>query len=302
MSAARVRRARGFTLVEMIVAIVVLGILGAIVAVFIRMPIQGYTDSVGRAELTDQADLALRRIARDLRLALPNSIRVSADGSAIEFLITKTGGRYLAADDGVTGAPVLDFLNGANKSFTVLGALGSFSRAAVGDYVVVYNLGQGMAPSDAYQYGQPDTNIARISALGQQAISTLDPDPSHTFPVITLENNPFAAQSTPMPSPTSRFQVVSGPVSYYCAAEADGSLTLWRAWGYAISATQNVPPAGSVQKAPIATRLANCSVFSYGSPATQRSGLALLTLELLARNQSDSPVRLVHQVHVDNTP
>jgi MSHA biogenesis protein MshO len=299
MSRLAPRRMGGFTLVEAIVVIVVLGILGGIVAVFIRMPMQGYADAVGRAEVTDQADLALRRMARDLRLALPNSIRVSADRSAVEFMETTTGGRYLAAEDGVDSAPVLDFLDASKKEFTVLGALQSFSRAAPGDYVVVYNLGEGMQPSDAWRYGQADTNIARIAAIEQRVIAAIDPaQPSY---VVTLESNPFAAQSTPMPSPNQRFQVVSGPVSYYCAPEADGSLTLWRAWGYAIAATQAVPPAGG-QRARLATRLANCAIFDYGSPETQRSGLVLLTLELKARKDADPAIRLVHQVHVDNTP
>jgi MSHA biogenesis protein MshO len=70
------RRAAGFTLIEAIIAIVITGILGSVVAVFINRPIQGYFDSVRRAELTDQADVALRRISRDIRLALPNSLRV----------------------------------------------------------------------------------------------------------------------------------------------------------------------------------------------------------------------------------
>jgi MSHA biogenesis protein MshO len=82
----------GFTLIEAIMVIVITGILAGVVAVFITRPVQGYVDSVRRAELTDVADVALRRIGRDVRLALPNSLRVSGN-SCIEFIMTKGGGR-----------------------------------------------------------------------------------------------------------------------------------------------------------------------------------------------------------------
>ena len=60
---------RGFTLVEAIVTIVLTGILVATAAVFIRAPVQGYIDVARRADLTDTADYALRRIGRELRQA-----------------------------------------------------------------------------------------------------------------------------------------------------------------------------------------------------------------------------------------
>src|SRR5699024_3808677 len=86
---------RGLTLIEAIIVMVITGIIAAVVAVFIRAPVQGYVDSVQRAELSDVADTALRRMTRDLRRALPNSVRISTDGQAVEFLLTKSGGRYL---------------------------------------------------------------------------------------------------------------------------------------------------------------------------------------------------------------
>ncbi|HJW54946.1 MAG TPA: prepilin-type N-terminal cleavage/methylation domain-containing protein, partial [Burkholderiaceae bacterium] len=67
---------QGFTLLEAIIVIAITGIIAAVVAVFIVKPVQGYVDSARRAEMTDTADTALRRISRDLHLALPNSVRV----------------------------------------------------------------------------------------------------------------------------------------------------------------------------------------------------------------------------------
>jgi MSHA biogenesis protein MshO len=297
------RGERGFTLIEAIVVIVVLGVLATAVAVFIRAPIQSYADAVGRAEVTDEADLALRRMARDIRLALPNSVRVNGDRSALEFLLTKTGGRYLAAEDSIDG-PILDFVDASKTTFTVLGGLQSFSRAVAGDYVVVYNLGNDIVPSDAYHVSDATTNIAQIASFGTAMIPDLDA--TNPFPTIQLKRNPFATQGAPelppMPSPMQRFQIVSGPVSYYCSARADGTLDLWRHWDYPISQVQSVPPAGG-QRALVASRLASCQgIFEYSTSATQRSGLVILALALKARNERDPNIRLVHQVHVDNTP
>jgi MSHA biogenesis protein MshO len=95
-------RQGGFTLTEMVMVIVITGILAGIVAVFIAGPVGGYVDSARRAQLTDAADAALRHLAREVRLALPNSMRVGTDGSNryIEFIMTSAGGRYRDASDG----------------------------------------------------------------------------------------------------------------------------------------------------------------------------------------------------------
>ena len=287
------RRAHGFTLVEAIVAIVIIGIIGSIVAVFIRAPIQGYADTVARAEAGDEADLALRRMAREIRLALPNSVRVNGNGSAIEFLLTKTGGRYLAAEDAVPNQPVLDFVNAANTEFTVVGGLQA--DVVAGDYVVVYNLGPGMAPADAYGFNGANRNIARVSADAGSGVTRL-----------RLADNPFA-RDDPMPSPGRRFQVVSTPVTFACEVR-NGSPTLVRYADYAIRAEITDPMAGAPQ-AVLARRVTGCAgLFSYGTADAElrRTALVLLTLGLHTRGGGDDganqPVRLVHQVHVDNTP
>ena len=71
------RSQRGFTLVELVVVIVIIGIVSSMVAVFITVPVRSYMDTAARVELADIADTATRRIARDVRLALPNSVRVA---------------------------------------------------------------------------------------------------------------------------------------------------------------------------------------------------------------------------------
>src|SRR5262245_17167840 len=98
------RRAQGFTLVELVVTIVLLGMAAAAVGVFIVPAMQGYQAQRQRAELVDSTEAALRRMARDIRIAVPNSIRVTtaltgATGFALELVPTVDGGRYCVAGD-----------------------------------------------------------------------------------------------------------------------------------------------------------------------------------------------------------
>ncbi len=78
------------TLIELVVTIAVGSIVVAFMAMFIVTPMQAYSAQTRRAELVDDADSALRFMGRDLRAALPNSVRVTSSGSvtALELLAT----------------------------------------------------------------------------------------------------------------------------------------------------------------------------------------------------------------------
>ncbi|HWH47130.1 MAG TPA: type II secretion system protein [Burkholderiales bacterium] len=252
---------RGFTLVEAIVVIVVTGILASAVAVFLRAPVQAYLDVARRAELTDIADTALRRISRDLRLALPNSIRVTAGDTAIEFIPVKSAGRYRADGPG----NLLDFSSGADTSFDVIGPGVDIQT---GDFVVIYNLG--IAEADAYPPG-----------LNRRAVPPASTGSGLSAVTFTSTGLPF-----PFASPARRFQVVGTPVSYICAG---GVLT--RYWNYNFGTT---PPAGS--SGVLASNVSSCR-FSYQAGVTAQN--ALLTLELGITKDNET-VKLIQQVHVSN--
>jgi MSHA biogenesis protein MshO len=281
MMTIRRHHAAGFTLIEIVMVIVIIGIISSMVAIFVVKPVQGYVDAVKRAELTDAADVALRRFTRDLRLALPNSLRVMTSGGNhyIEFIMTSNGGRYRDESDGSTAGNFLSFTDTSIKTFDVLGPMPSNPAMAVNDYIVIYNLGSGYSPADAYTGG----NRAQISGIASN--------------VVTLLTNPFASQSPPLPSPNARFQVVPGgtkAVTYVCPTTTAGNLSRYANYGF--NATQ-LAPTGTPS-----TLAANaiCTV-DYTSTATGRNGLLYIELEL-TDSTSGETVTLFQQIHVDNAP
>lgn len=262
-------RQTGFTLIEMVVVIVIVGILAALGGKFIAAPVTGYVDLARRTRLVDQAEMALRRMQRDIRHALPNSIRVDAGGQHLELLNTVGGGRYRRYPDPSTGGDILDF-DTADTSFEVLGDL---SRTPVeGDQLVVYNISTTGTSGNAYA-ATPD-NRGFIGAGSSQALINLDPG--------------FNFANT---SPSQRFFIVDQPVTYACES---GSLNRYD--GYAIAATQPTPPVGGGDL--VTGNVSGCS-FSYDPGASQRAGLVTLELSL---SEEGETITLLHQVHVVNAP
>jgi MSHA biogenesis protein MshO len=266
----------GFTLVEMIVAITITAILAGIVVLFIQVPLQGYFSVSRRAELTDAADLAVRRIAREVQGALPNSVRVATAGGItyLEFLAVRSGGRYRSDPDNLGGGDILDFTSAADGSFDVLGP---GVAVAAGDQIVVYNLG--VTGADAYAGAN---RRAYAGAAG------------------TVGNISFTTTASPFPyeSPSKRFQVVSGPVTYACDPTAG---TLQRYGGYAIAAAQPTPPAGA--PALLASGVTACSI-AYAAGAGARNGLVSIELTLRRTDElgNAESVPLFAQAHVVNSP
>jgi MSHA biogenesis protein MshO len=269
----------GFTLIEIIMVIVIMGVIGGTVAMFMAKPVGAYFDTGRRATLTDIADTAVRRMSRDIGRALPNSIR-NASSQCIEFIPTRTGGRYRAsADAGVTGdqsAAVLDFTV-ADTSFNMLARnsnLPSNQQIQAGDVIAIYNLG--ISGADAYA----GDNTAVVSGVASGAETTIT----------------IAAKQFPFASGNNRFQVIPGDekiVAYVCSG---GSLLRSSNYPY----TNSCPTTASTATvAVLATNVAACNFVASASDQ-QRNALVQLTLTLT--DASSESVSLYHEVHVNNTP
>ena len=286
---------QGFTLIELIMVIVLIGALSSVSSVFIAGPVGGFIDSNRRAELVDISETALQRMTREIHSALPNSVRISNNGTqfGIEYLGTLAGGRYRRLQ--ATGGPSnkLNF-NAASDSFDVLGGLpdfglvdtagGSGQAACLNntvDCLVIYNTGTSATDYSAYD----GDNIAAITAASNTSM--------------TFDNSGIPGWSFPAVSPSNRFFVVDTPVSFVCDSST-GEVLMYQ--DYTITAGQPLT-AGSfgVAGAVLANKVSNCGVntFSYNAGAGVRYGLVVIRLTISADGES---VSLLQQAHVLNAP
>jgi MSHA biogenesis protein MshO len=257
----------GFTLVEMIVVMVIVGILAALGGMFIARPIEGFLDLSRRATLVDAADNALRRMQRDIRQALPNSIRIASSPGGepwLELLHTTDGGRYRARGPG----NILDFTKADTDGFDVLGSL----SGTPGGALVIYNLAATGIIGNAY-HGDNRRSVDIGSDL-----TSIQFSPTAPFP---------------FSSPYQRFFLVDGSVSYVFNST---DRTLERYDAYGISETQSSLP--GVTPTVMARHVTSCT-FRYDPGTHERSGL--VTMELTLAEEGET-ITLLHQVHVENAP
>jgi MSHA biogenesis protein MshO len=272
----------GFSLVELIVVIMILGILSASVGVFIANPVRAYFATIDRATLTDAGNGVIRRISRELQSAVPNSARITTSGGTtfLEYVPIVDSGRYRMAASGgndPTGTDPLVVTDATDASFQVLGPT---VNVPAGSKLVVLNLGMGN--SNLYS----GTNLRTITSIGP-ALQTITFTPTTAWPG---------------DSPGYRFSIVNGAVTYACTPDAGGTGTLTRYSGYAIQASQP----SSVSAAPLSTAtsslaLADVTVCSFTpGPASVDLNAVQITVQLADRN--GETVSLYSQPHTPNSP
>lgn len=297
------RNSTGFSLVELIVVIVITGVIAGTVGVFIVRPIQGYDAQLRRAELVEAAESALRRMQRDIRRALPNSIRIreavsgttgnvtcpaAGNTCVLELLFAVDGARYRANPPGGPAARMQ--FGVVETDFDVIGVLQNFAQiSAANDWLVINNQVVTGSQYNAY-FGD---NRGRLSSVATAV--------SH----INLVGTNFAAT---LASPRQRFFIVNTPVTYLCDTSANAQ-TLTRYSGYAITTNHasvdtdaELMGAGAptTVRARSADLVSSCQ-FSYQPGSSSRSGLVTIALTI-SDPQTNEEARLLHQVHVDNVP
>jgi len=278
---------KGFTLIELIIVILIIGILSSVLATIMRGPMTQFVQVEQRANLVDIAETALLRMTREIRLALPNSIRINA-GPEIEFIRTVDGGRYRDKVDPTDaniqcGSKSNDKLSFSSNTdcFEIIGALqnlpgspptGSTQATCLNQTalcLVIFNTGQ----SGANVYNLD--NIAAISAINTTRI--------------TFNNSAMAGFKFPHKSPRQRFFIIDTPVKFVC-----NGAQINRVFNYNFNTG-----AGGTSNL-LVNQLSNCT-FTYNAGTATRAGL--VTISITVRdNDLGQEVTLLQQAHVDNQP
>lgn len=282
------RHTQGFSLIELIIVIVVLGIMAVGAGMLISRPMQAYSDQLRRQQLVDSAQMAMRKIEADIRRALPNSLRTMPSGSgwALEMVNTVDGARYRDEAGGVFVNPdqILEFsVPGGDASFNLLGRFTSLSAGALpASYrPVIYSTNA----VEIYDDAETGANPGIIGPGGMSL--ALDGGTEHQ---LTLPS-PFQFE---FPSPTQRLFIVDGSISYICD---NGFVNRYSGYSYKGTQTDSLAVLGAAQR--VATQVSACAI-DYQPGTAQRGGL--ITIGITLTDAQGESVRLLHQVHVDNVP
>lgn len=88
---------QGFSLIELITVVVILAFVSVIGTSFIISSTESYQTTQTRALLVNTGRAALERMTRQLRVALPQGVRITNGGNCVQFLPIAGGGTYLNA-------------------------------------------------------------------------------------------------------------------------------------------------------------------------------------------------------------
>lgn len=272
---------RGYTLIELVVVMVLLGIVAVFSFQYIGFGAQIYQDTTGREQLVSQTRFAVERLNRELRNALPRSIRVSADDQqrCIEFMPIVTSSNYLqmprpgpsANDDFIAVEPIR-----ANQ--------------LIGNYLFVY------ATNANFIYGDND--------LRRKIITAVTPNASEGTTVIDFTGNP---SFFPTNSPARRFYVASAPVSW-CYNESLGQLERFTNYGLLATQPSHTSLLGdSAAREVMAVAIRNDLndneewPFRVFEATLQRSSLVQFDWRF-RRTSTSEPLQILHEVHIPNVP
>lgn len=277
MSRERAVLNNGFTLVELILVIIVLGIVATVTTSYLGLGVRMYTEANHRSQLLNQSRFAIERLTRELRNVVPNSVRIA--DSCIEFMPLNAAARYSIApfDSASTGLVFYSALPEWQDTDTS----NDNDVVKVGGYVSIY------PTLSSHIYG----DIGSSGAVKRTVRITTNPVATAGSVSLNITSNRFPAQS-----PSQRmYMMPSSPVSY-CVINGQ----LRRYDNYAVTVNQQVMnSSGGIL---MAENLQQDSFqpFTIAPAVLQRNSVVHIILKF--RSDFGDDLFFNQEVHIPNVP
>jgi len=275
---------RGFTLLELIIVIIILGVMAVGISGFITLTTQTYLNVSERDDLLSSARFAVERLNREIRNAVPNSIRVENDTArqCLEFVPIVASTIYtdvpVSPEPGRLEVLVIPFQEGnADYSCPAICQDKVVVYPLTSDDVYVQDLFSGTGKAFSLNIFSPPVG------LNEWSLPLLKP---FSVDTITFEQD----------SPTKRLYIFKDPVSY-CVDSGE----LIRYEGHSFSSTQILKPTSS--KAIMAENIAAINLgdlpFTIQPASLQRNALVQIKLQF---NRDGENIVFNNEVHLNNVP
>ena len=271
-----------FTMIELVMVIVVLGILAIGSVSFISKTAQGMVDTSVRQNLATTANIAVEKMLREVRRALPNSVRNFADSGnqCLEFVPIVNSSEYISV-------PTLDTELSNADSFDAIQFVGAVGGES--GFVAVY-------PNHINQvYGHASVAVRSISST--TATASAVGTPAAFMQTITFDG--AATYQFPSDSPLRRFFLVSTPVSF--CNDVNGRLWRYENYGFQSIAGTGMPTTGSDRRLIADSLRANSLAFNITPAQLQRNAVVRVSL-IVEQPGTNEQADLTQEVQLRNVP
>ena len=267
---------QGFTLIELIIAIVIMGILSLGTVQFMLNTSDAYDQTARRDQLASAGRVAIEKMSREIRNALPNSVRVASN--CIEFVPVLGGSSYisiptLAASSSATSFDSVPFSSGSVPS--IIGRAAVYPLNAVDIYQLT-----------ASSVISPQITTASAALISNSAVS-----------VAWASSHQFLTES-----PTKRWFMVDSPTSFCLTG---GNLYRYQGGSYGFEATQptvasTLPGTVADGRSLLATEvISEGTAFTSVAATLQRNAMVQIDLSFTELGEG---IRINHEVQLRNVP
>jgi len=291
------RKQSGFTLVEIIIVISIMGIIGGLSSMIIGRSLDSYAALERREKLQTSVRLAVELISRELRHALPHSICVhdgtncnSGTGNRFYFVPVKDSGRYQDRPGAYPGSSgILRERIGiaplARQNIDVISTdrITPLQPINSNDWMVVYNINNTDIYAGINDIRQPINAVIQKDIHNDGLVST-DIDQIQLSAAASFANH----------SPTRRFHIVDNnsnkPVTLFYF---DGVNSLFR------DATTFANPNTQTADTRLLMQNVSACTFTYTPGSLTRAGLLHIDITVALQGEQ---IRVIHDAHIYNTP